>query len=153
MASGAAPKPIEPIWVVPPPRQRLDPIERWFTVLLRFIALVLTGRAIFGWFIVIEFLPPAVVTDAMTANPTLYLSLLVIVSAVSVIAGVGLWLLAPWGAVLWLALVAADALLFFLLPEMRIVSVITVLLNAGLISIYLGMLLQVRRHNQQAATL
>jgi uncharacterized membrane protein (DUF2068 family) len=70
-----------------------------------------------------------------------------------VIASVGLWLLVPWGAVLWLVVVAADALIYFLLPNLGIVSITMVLLNAGLVSVYLGMLLQVRHLSHEAPPL
>lgn len=153
MVSGTAPKPIEPLRVTPKAKERLDPIERWFMVLLRFIGLVLLVRAIYGWFILTGFLQPVSMVEAMAAHPTLHLSLLVTLCTVSVIAGVGLWLLAPWGAVLWLTLVVADALLFFTVPHLHLVSLTLVMLNAGLITIYLGLLLQVRRHGREAATL
>jgi hypothetical protein len=153
MVATAPPKPIDPIRVTPEAKQRLDPIERWFIVVLRLIALVLLARAIFGWFVLTGFLQAVVASDAIAANPTLHTSLLVVVCTLSVIAAVGLWLLAPWGAVLWLTLVVLDAVLFFTVPGLNIASLTLVLMNAGLITIYLGLLLQVRRHSKQAATL
>lgn len=147
MSKSAPPKPIDPIWVTPPPKQRLDPIERWFIVVLRVVALVLIARALHDWFVIIGFLEPRVVARNVDAY-RLFLALMTIMTSVAVIAGVGLWLLAPWGAVLWLVLVAADALFFFLAPGVGLVGPTLILLNAGLICVYLGMLLQVRRHEQ-----
>jgi uncharacterized membrane protein len=85
---------------------------------------------------------------ALLGTPYVRFALFGILTVASIIACVGLWLLAPWGAVLWLVIVAADALIYFLLPNLGIISITILLLNAGLVSIYLGMLLQVRRRRK-----
>ncbi len=139
------PGPIEPIWVTPPAKQRLDPIERWFVVVLRLIAVMLAVRAIYGWLLITGiFVHPELGADLL-ATPYVRFALFGTVAGACIVAAVGLWLLAPWGAVLWLVIVASDALIFFLLPNLGIVSLTVILMNAGLIAIYLGTLLQVRR--------
>jgi hypothetical protein len=153
MARTSAPEPIDPIWITPPPKQRLDPIERWFIVVLRIIALVLLVRAIHGWLLIVGILEHPELGRLLVADPYVRFALFGILTVASIIACVGLWLLAPWGAVLWLVIVAADALIFFLLPNLGIVSIIIVLTNAGLVSVYLGMLLQVRRLSHEAPPL
>lgn len=149
MARSSTPQPIDPIWVTPPPKQRLDPIERWFIVVLRVIALYLLVRAVYGWLLVTGFAVHPELGDALLGSPYVRFALFGIVTTASAIAGVGLWLLAPWGAVLWLVIVAADALLFFGLPNLGIISTVVVLANAGFVSIYLGMLLMIRRHARE----
>jgi hypothetical protein len=153
MARSSVPKPMDPIWVTPPPKQRLDPIERWFIVVLRVIALVLLIRAINGWFLIVGLIDHQELGSLLLGTPYVRFALFGILTVASIIACVGLWLLAPWGAVLWLVIVAADALIYFLLPNLGIISITILLLNAGLVSIYLGMLLQVRRLSQTAPPL
>ena len=146
MTPSTPPRPIEPIRVTPTRKERLDPVERWFVVVLRIIAFVLIARALLGWFVLtgLFMLPETIGVVSLSAD--MRLGLTAIMATISIIAGVGLWLLAPWGAVLWLSLVAADALLFFLFPELGLSNNTIVLMNGAMITIYLGMLLQVRRH-------
>lgn len=148
MTPSPSPRPIDPIRVTPTHKERLDPIERWFVVVLRIIGITLIARALFGWFILTGLFMPPEMPELGQITPDIRLGLFAVMATVGVIAGVGLWLLAPWGAVLWLGLVAADALLFFLLPELGLTNNTVVLMNGGLIVIYLGMLLQVRRHTR-----
>lgn len=153
MARSSAPEPIDPIWVTPPPKLRLDPIERWFVVVLRLIALALLVRAVYGWLLIVGVLDHPELGDLLLGTPYVRFALFGVVTVASIIASVGLWLLAPWGAVLWLVIVAADALIYFVLPNLGIVSGTIVLINGGLVSIYLGMLLQVRRLAHDASPL
>jgi uncharacterized membrane protein (DUF2068 family) len=116
--------------------------------------LVLLVRAIHGWLLITGLLRASRTWRlCCSVTPYVRFALFGMLTVASVIASVGLWLLAPWGAVLWLVVVAADALIYFLLPNLGIVSITMVLLNAGLVSVYLGMLLQVRRLSHEAPPL
>lgn len=134
-----APKAVEPIRVTPPKRSQLDVVERWFYFVLRAIGLVLIARALIIWFSLTGLLA------IQQPESPLQLGLAIAAAIASVIAGVGLWLLAAWGAVLWLVLVAVDAAMFFIAPDLAFVRPIVVLLNAGLLALYLGIALMVRR--------
>ncbi|GAB5511694.1 MAG: hypothetical protein Rhims3KO_30950 [Hyphomicrobiales bacterium] len=138
-----APKAVEPIRVTPPKRSQLDMVERWFYFILRAIGLVLIARALIIWFSLTGLLA--------TEQPesSLQLGLVIAAAIASVIAGVGLWLLAAWGAVLWLVLVAVDAVMFFVAPDLAFVRPIVVLLNAGLLALYLGIALMVQRRARE----
>ena len=107
MVSTPAPQPIEPLRVTPGANPRIDPIERWFVVLLRFIALLLLARSLLSWFILIGLVEVPSLGETLFDPPYLILSLVIVTATISVIAATGLWLLAPWGAVLWLSMVAA----------------------------------------------
>ncbi|MGD1886842.1 MAG: DUF6163 family protein [Cohaesibacteraceae bacterium] len=152
MAPSTRPQPISPIRVTPEKNARLEPVERWLLVVLRVIGLLLILRALFGWFILVGMtqFEEGLAVEQLTSFE---MSLFIVMSLVAVIAGVGLWLLAAWGAVLWLALVAVDAILFFVAPHLPFSSLLVVLMNAGLIMVYLGMVLQVRRLVRSARTL
>lgn len=134
-----APKAVEPIRVTPPKRSQLDVVERWFYFVLRAIGLVLIARALIIWFSLTGLL------STQQPESSLQLGLVIAAAIASVIAGVGLWLLAAWGAVLWLVLVAVDAAMFFIAPDLAFVRPVVVLLNAGLLALYLGIALMVRR--------
>lgn len=138
-----APKAVEPIRVTPPKRSQLDMVERWFYFVLRAIGLVLIARALIIWFSLTGLLA--------TEQPesSLQLGLVIAAAIASVIAGVGLWLLAAWGAVLWLVLVAVDAVMFFVAPDLAFVRPVVVLLNAGLLALYLGIALMVQRRARE----
>ncbi|MEM1284085.1 MAG: DUF6163 family protein [Pseudomonadota bacterium] len=152
MAPSTRPQPISPIRVTPEKNARLEPVERWLLVVLRVIGLLLILRALFGWFILVGMaqFEEGLAVEQLTSFE---MSLFIVMSLVAVIAGVGLWLLAAWGAVLWLALVAVDAILFFVAPHLPFSDLLVVLMNAGLIMVYLGMVLQVRRLVRSARTL
>lgn len=138
-----APKAVEPIRVTPPKRSQLDVVERWFYFVLRAIGLVLIARALIIWFSLTGLL------STQQPESSLQIGLVIAAAIASVIAGVGLWLLAAWGAVLWLVLVAVDAAMFFIAPELAFVRPIVVLLNAGLLTLYLGIALMVRRRARE----
>ena len=152
MSPSTRPQPIAPIRVTPERNARLEPVERWLLVVLRLIGLLLIVRALYGWFVLVGMVSLDGGLAVEQLSP-LDLSAFTVLSLVSVIAGVGLWLLAAWGAVLWLVLVAVDAVLFFAAPQLPFASLPVVLLNAGFILIYLGMVLQVRRLVRSARTL
>ena len=146
MVSTPAPQPIDPLRVTPGPNPRIDPIERWFVVLLRFIALLLLARSLLSWFILIGLVEVPSLGATLFDPPYLILSLVIVTATISVIAATGLWLLAPWGAVLWLSMVAADALLYVLRPDIALIGPTLVLVHGGLIAIYIGLVFQLRRN-------
>lgn len=143
MARVFAPKAVEPIRVTPPKRSQLDVVEQWFYFVLRAIGLVLIARALIIWFSLTGLLA------TQQPESSLQFGLVIAAAIASVIAGVGLWLLAAWGAVLWLVLVAVDAAMFFVAPELAFVRPIVVLLNAGLLALYLGIALMVQRRARE----
>ncbi|MEM6710858.1 MAG: hypothetical protein AAF590_01075 [Pseudomonadota bacterium] len=146
MAIKPAPKPIEPLRVTPDPTSKAHPIERWLAALLRIIAVIFLARSIVSWFIVTGSIAVPDVGSGLFEPPFTFLSIIIVTSLASVIAATGLWLLAPWGAVLWLSLVATDAVLYVFLPDFALAGPTIVLMNCGLIAIYLGLIFQVQRN-------
>lgn len=145
MPRAFTPQPLEPIRVTPASRLPESAVEGWFFLVLRTIGALLILRALYLWFCFTGLLPAMAPAFAVAPAGTLPFALLTGSAIVSLIAGLGLWLLAPWGAVLWLVLVATDAVLFFLLPDLSAVRPLVVALNGVLVTAYLVLALMVRR--------
>lgn len=140
---------MEPIRVTPPIRSAIDPVEAWFFTVLRIFGFILLLRGLYIWFSTTGLLGSIAPSYVLTMSSDLEFWLMIGTGVICMIAGVGLWLLAPWGAVLWLALVFADAILFSLVDELEALRPFIMMLNAGLVSIYLGMALMVRRRSRE----
>ena len=139
------PQPLEPIRVTPATRIAESAAERWFFLVLRIVGALLIVRALYVWFCFTGFMDAYAPALDFEVAGTVQFALLSGAAIASLIAGLGLWLLAPWGAVLWLVLVAADAVLFFILPELSAVRPFVVAANGVLVTLYLVMALLVRR--------
>ena len=139
------PQPLEPILVMAATRQAFDPAEVWFFLFLRLVSIVLIARALYFWFCFTGLMPVYLPAYALDIGSPAQFAFVAGSAIGGLIAALGLWLLAPWGAVLWLVLVVCDAVFFFVVPELASVRPFIVLLNAGLVSIYLGLALMVRR--------
>jgi hypothetical protein len=63
-------------------------------------------------------------------------------AVIDLVAAVGLWLAAAWGAVIWLTSVASMLVLVIFFSQVFGGGILTVLLEGGLLAIYLGLALK-----------
>lgn len=130
-----------------------DASESAFFAVLRLIGFLLLLRAVYVWFSLTGVFPPALHPVPFNTHTDLELALVVASSVGCMIAGVGLWLLAPWGAVMWLVMVGMDAVLVSVVPDYQGVRYLVLGLNTGFVAIYLGMALRVRRLMNERKTI
>lgn len=153
MARIFSPEPLPPIRVTPTGRPAESTLEQALFVVLRIIAITLIIRALYVWFCVTGFMPTFAPDYVIELTTGLQLTLIGGAAIASLIAGLGLWLLASWGAVLWLVLVGVDAVVFFLVPELSVVRPFVVVANAILVASYLGLALMLRRQTKGQASI
>jgi hypothetical protein len=94
------------------------PKEKWaarLVMYLRVMAVVALAKGLFHWAVVcgIEMSSPTGFEGASTA----YQSATVFFAVIDLVAAVGLWLAAPWGAVVWLTSVISMAAVEALFPQ------------------------------------
>src|SRR5207244_9212915 len=68
---------------------------------------------------------------------------------IDLVAGVGLWLAAPWGAVVWLTSVISMAAVEVLFPQIYGASILVVLAELALLGIYLWLVLKAAREQAE----
>jgi hypothetical protein len=94
------------------------PKEIWaprLVLFLRVMAVVALAKGLYHWAVVcgIDATSPA----GFEAYPTPYQSATVFFAVIDLVAAVGLWLAAPWGAVVWLTSVISMAAVEALFPQ------------------------------------
>jgi hypothetical protein len=107
----------------------------WLVVFLRAMAAVSLLKGLYHWTIVCGINAPF--PSGFDSYPTPYQVATVFFAVIDLVAGVGLWLAAPWGAVVWLTSVISMAAVEVLFPQiyggnMGVVVVEVVLLGAYL---------------------
>jgi hypothetical protein len=107
----------------------------WLVVFLRTMAAVSLLKGLYHWTIVCGINAPF--PSGFDSYPTPYQVATVFFAVIDLVAGVGLWLAAPWGAVVWLTSVISMAAVEVLFPQiyggnMGVVVVEVVLLGAYL---------------------
>ena len=68
---------------------------------------------------------------------------------IDLVAGVGLWLTAPWGAVVWLTSIISMAAVEVLFPQIYGGSILVVLVELVLLGAYLGLVLMAAREQNE----
>jgi hypothetical protein len=129
------------------PLQMLEPVhageseatkEKWayrLVVFLRVMAVVALVKGLYHWAVIcgIEATSPA----GFEAYPTPYQSATVFFAVIDLVAAVGLWLAAPWGAVVWLTSVISMAAVEALFPQIYGGRLWVVGIEVLLLAIYL----------------
>jgi hypothetical protein len=132
---------------IPDPSQTLDPVhagsdeaqtERWtgrLIVFLRVMAAVALLKGLYHW---------ATVCGIGSASPSLfeqaeipYQTATVFFAVIDLVAAVGLWLAAPWGAVVWLTSVISMAAVEALFPKIYGGRMWVIGVELGLLAVYL----------------
>jgi hypothetical protein len=136
-------------------RQTLEPVHAgedeaqgqrwayWLVVFLRIMAAVSLFKGLYHWAIVCGINAPS--PSGFDAYPTPYQVATVFFAVIDLVAGVGLWLAAPWGAVVWLTSVISMAAVEILFPQIYGGHLWIIALELVLLGTYLGLALMAAR--------
>ena len=140
-------------------RQTLDPVhageeeglvDRWasrLVLFLRVMAAISLLKGLYHWAIVCGFYSPC---DIQFEDvPTPLQSATVFFGVIDLVAAVGLWLAAPWGAVVWLTSVISMVAVEVLFPQIYGGRVWVVAVDMVLIFFYLWLALMSAREQPQ----
>jgi len=116
---------------------------QWLVVFLRAMAVLSLLKGIYHWAIVCGFSAP--LPTGFDSYSTPYQVATVFFAVIDLVAGVGLWLAAPWGAVIWLTSVISMAAIEMLFPQIYGGNMWLVGLELLLLGTYLGLALMAAR--------
>jgi hypothetical protein len=125
------------------------PAERWaywFVVFLRMMAGLSLIKGLYHWAVVCGIGAPS--GAGFEAYSTPYQVATVFFAVIDLVAAVGLWLAAPWGAVVWLTAVISMAAVEALFPQIYGGSILVMLIEIMLLVAYLGLTLMAARAQQ-----
>jgi Family of unknown function (DUF6163) len=115
----------------------------WLVAFLRLMAAVSLIKGLYHWAVVCGIGAP--VPAGFGAYPTSYQAATVFFAVIDLVAGVGLWLAAPWGAVVWLTSVISMAAVEILFPQIYGGSFWIIALELILLGVYLALALMAAR--------
>jgi hypothetical protein len=115
----------------------------WLIVFLRAMAAVSLLKGLYHWTIVCGINAPF--PSGFDSYPTPYQVATVFFAVIDLVAGVGLWLAAPWGAVVWLTSVISMAAVEVLFPQIYGGNMLVVVVEVGLLGVYLALALLAAR--------
>jgi uncharacterized protein DUF6163 len=115
----------------------------WLVAFLRVMAVLSLLKGLYHWAIICGIKAPY--PSGFDAYPIPYQVATVFFAVIDLVAGVGLWLAAPWGAVVWLTSVISMAAVEVLFPQIYGGSLWVVGLEVALLGIYLGLALMAAR--------
>src|SRR5215472_5984036 len=115
----------------------------WLLVFLRVMAVVSLFKGLYHWAIVCGIRAPF--PSGFDSYPTPYQVATVFFAVIDLVAGVGLWLAAPWGAVVWLTSIISMAAVELLFPQIFGGNIWVVVVDVLLLGIYLGLALMAAR--------
>jgi hypothetical protein len=117
----------------------------WFLVFVRVMAIVSLGKGLYHWTIVCGINAPF--PSGFDSYPTPYQVATVFFAIIDLVAGVGLWLAAPWGAVIWLTSVISMAAVEVLFPQIYGGNTWIIVVEVMLLGIYLWLALMAARES------
>jgi uncharacterized protein DUF6163 len=115
----------------------------WLVVFLRVMAAISLLKGLWHWAIVCGINAPF--PSGFDAYPTPYQVATVFFAVIDLVAGVGLWLAAPWGAVVWLTSVISMAAVEVLFPQIYGGNLWVVGVEIALLGMYLWLALMAAR--------
>jgi hypothetical protein len=115
----------------------------WLVVFLRAMAAVSLIKGLYHWAVVCGINAPF--PSGFDSYPTPYQVATVFFAVIDLVAGVGLWLAAPWGAVVWLTSVISMAAVEVLFPQIYGGHTWIVVVEAVLLAVYLALALLAAR--------
>jgi hypothetical protein len=115
----------------------------WLVVFLRVMAAVSLLKGLYHWAIVCGINAPF--PSGFDSYPTPYQVATVFFAVIDLVAGVGLWLAAPWGAVVWLTSVISMAAVEVLFPLIYGGHTWIVVVEVVLLVVYLALALLAAR--------
>src|SRR5258708_35974457 len=110
---------------------------------LRVMAGVALWKGLCHWAVICGIRAPLRVGFDSYSTP--YQVATVFFAVIDLVAGVGLWLAAPWGAVVWLTSVISMAAVELLFPQIYGGNIWVVVMDVLLLGIYLGLSLMAAR--------
>jgi hypothetical protein len=120
--------------------------KRWsyrLVVFLRVMAVISLCKGLYHWAIICGIAAPF--ASGFDSYSTPYQVATVFFAIIDLVAGVGLWLAAPWGAVVWLTSVISMAAVELLFPQIYGGNMWIVAVDVLLLGIYLGLALMAAR--------
>ena len=120
----------------------------WLVVYVRVMAVISLLKGLYHWAIVCGISAPF--PTGFDSYPTPYQVATVFFAVIDPVAGVGLWLTAPWGAVVWLTSVISMAAGEILFPQIFGGSLWVVAIEMVLLCGYLGLALLAAREQAQS---
>ena len=136
-------------------RQTLEPVQAdedeaqgrrwayWLVVFLRVMAALSLAKGLYHWAVVCGINAPS--SSGFDSYATPYQVATVFFAVIDLVAGVGLWLAAPWGAVVWLTSVISMAAVEILFPQIYGGHLWIVAVELLLLGTYLGLALMAAR--------
>jgi len=136
-------------------RQTLEPVQAdedeaqgrrwayWLVVFLRVMAALSLAKGLYHWGVVCGINAPS--PSGFDSYSTPYQVATVFFAVIDLVAGVGLWLAAPWGAVVWLTSVISMAAVEILFPQIYGGHLWVVAVELLLLATYLGLALMAAR--------
>jgi len=136
-------------------RQTLEPVQAdedeaqgriwayWLVVFLRVMAALSLAKGLYHWAVVCGINAPS--PSGFDSYSTPYQVATVFFAVIDLVAGVGLWLAAPWGAVVWLTSVISMAAVEILFPQIYGGHLWVVAVELLLLVTYLGLALMAAR--------
>jgi hypothetical protein len=115
----------------------------WLIVFLRAMAALSLIKGLYHWAIVCGIKAPS--PSGFDSYPTPYQVATVFFAVIDLVAGVGLWLAAPWGAVVWLTSVISMAAVEVLFPQIYGGNMWIVVVEVVLLIAYLALALLAAR--------
>jgi len=119
----------------------------WLIVFLRAMAAVSLCKGLYHWAIICGMNAPF--PSGFDSYPMPYQVATVFFAVIDPVAGVGLWLAAPWGAVVWLTSIISMAAVEVLFPQIYGASILVVLVEMALLGTYLWLVLMAAREHAE----
>lgn len=122
------------------------PQDGWaprLVIFLRVMAAISLAKGLYHWAIVVGVYVPSSTPFEDTAIP--FQAATVFFAVIDLVAAVGLWLAAPWGAVVWLTSVISMAAVEALFPRIYGGSLWVIVVELVLLALYLGLALLAAR--------
>ena len=120
--------------------------KRWsyrLVVFLRVMAAISLCKGLYHWAIICGIAAPF--PSGFDSYSTPYQVATVFFAIIDLVAGVGLWLAAPWGAVVWLTSVISMAAVELLFPQIYGGHMWIIVMDVLLLGMYLGLSLMAAR--------
>jgi hypothetical protein len=119
----------------------------WLVVFLRAMAAVSLCKGLYHWAIICGINAPF--PSGFDSYSTPFQVATVFFAVIDPVAGVGLWLAAPWGAVVWLTSVISMAAVEVMFPQIYGGNLLVVLVEMALLGTYLWLVLMAAREQPE----
>jgi Family of unknown function (DUF6163) len=136
-------EPVRPVSVEAEIRSHLDIWARRLVMFLRAMAGLSMLKGLYHWAVVCGINAPT--PGGFADYPTPYQSATVFFAVIDLVAAVGLWLAAPWGAVVWLTSVISMIAVEMLFPQIYGGRIWMVIIQFALLGTYLLLALKAAR--------